>query len=442
MGDEMRLRWIAVAAATALVLGACGNSSSSGEDASDDATTTSAASQGTEKVAVEAPGVTDDEIRVEGVASITNPLGGKYDTAADGVNAYFAMVNSQGGVHGRDLVLTDVRDDKLANNSAEVKGLIDADEAFAAVPIATLLFTGADQLVEAEVPAFGWTINPEWQGTPEDQRLNLFGQAGSYLCLGCEQPGPVYLIKEAGRHKAGLLAYNVPQSAKCLEGWDSSIERWGDAADAEVAFRDASLSYGTTDLSVQVSKMKDAGVDIVLTCMDNNGVVTLAKEMKKQGLDAIQVLPNAYDQEFLDEFGDLFEGSYVTMAFAPLETPEDLKPEGLQNYEEWIEETGGQRTENSIVGWLNADLLVRGLREAGPDFDRQKVIDAVNSMDDYTADGFLAGVDWSVSGHYLRSEQNCNVYMAIEDGQFVPLTDDAIFTCFDIADDSLEPTFK
>jgi ABC-type branched-subunit amino acid transport system substrate-binding protein len=439
----MRLRWIAVAAATAAVVGACGNSSGSDEDAAgDDTATTGSDTTGEEKVAVDAPGVTDDEIRVEGVASVTNPLGGKYDTAADGVDAYFEMVNSQGGVHGRDLVLTEVHDDKLANNSAEVKGLIDTNEAFAAVPIATLLFTGADQLVSAGVPTFGWTINPEWQGTPEDQRLNLFGQAGSYLCLGCEQPGPVYLIKDADRHKAGLLAYNVPQSAKCLEGWDSSIERWGDAADAEVVFRDASLSYGTTDLSVQVSKMKDAGVDIVLTCMDNNGVVTLAKEMKKQDLDAIQFLPNAYDQEFLDEFGDLFEGSYVTMAFAPLETPDDLKPEGLENYERWIDETGGERTENSIVGWLNADLLVRGLREAGPDFDRQKVIDAINSMQDYTADGFLAGVNWAESGHYQRSQENCNVYMKVEDGQFVPLTEDAIFTCFDLDDDSLEPTFE
>ena len=441
----MRLRVIAAATVTGLLVAACGNSSGSGSDgtAKGEATeTTSGGSDSTDKVSVDAPGVTDDEIRVEGVASITNPLGGKYDTADDGVNAYFEMINSEGGVHGRELALTGVRDDKLANNSAEVKGVIDANEAFAVLPVASLLFTGADQLVAAGIPTFGWTINPEWSGTEDNPKLNLFGQAGSFLCLGCEQPGPAYLIKETGKKKAGLLAYNVPQSTKCLEGWDASIENWGDEADAEVAFRDASLSYGTTDLSVQVSKMKDAGVDMVLTCMDNNGVVTLAKEMKKQGLEAIQFLPNAYDQEFLDEFGDLFEGSYVMVPFASLETPEEIKPEGLRKYEEWIDRTGGVRSENSIVGWINADLFVTALKEAGPDFDRQKVVDAANSLDDYSADGLLEGIDWAEEGHTARPDPNCNVYLRIEDGKFVPMTDEGVFTCFSIEGGTLEPTFE
>lgn len=439
----MRFRLIATSAAVFLVAAACGNSSGSDGNAGGDGDSTSGSGGGQgEKVAVDAPGVTDDEIRVEGVASLTNPLGGKYDTAADGVNAYFEMVNSEGGVHGRDLVLTGVRDDKVANNTAEVKGVIDSDEAFAVMPVASLLFTGADQLVAAGVPTFGWTINPEWQGTPEEPRENLFGQAGSFLCLGCEQPGPVHAIREAGRHRAGLLSYNVPQSATCLEGWDKSIERWGDTADAEVVFRDASLSYGTTDLSVQVSKMKDADVDVVLTCMDNNGVVTLAKEMKKQGLGAIQFLPNAYDQEFLDEFGDLFEGSYVMVSFSPLETPEDLRPQGLEDFEEWMESTGGEVSENSLVGWLNAALFVAALEEAGPDFDRQKVIDAVNSMTDFTADGMLRGVNWAEHGHHTREPDNCNVYLRVEDGRFVPTTEEGIFTCFPIDSDDLEPTYR
>ena len=134
-----------------------------------------------------------------------------------------------------------------------------------------------------------------------------------------------------------------------------------------MVFRDASLAYGTTDLSVQVQKMKEAGVDMVATCMDNNAVVTLAKEMKKQELDAIQLLPNAYDQEFFEEFGDLFEGSYVIIGFAPLETPEDLRPEGLENYEEWIDDTGRHSS-----GEQHRRLAQRrrssceGLEEAGP----------------------------------------------------------------------------
>lgn len=436
----MRLRLIVLTGTLALLGAACGNSD--GGSASDTTAGGEGGGNDDEKVTVDAPGVTDTEIRVEGVASITNPLGGRYDTADDGVEAYFEMVNSEGGIYGRDLVLTGMRDDKVANNSAEVKGLVDSNQAFAAIPTASLLFTGADQLVAAGIPTFGWTINSEWQGTPEEPRENLFGQAGSFLCLGCEQPSVAYLMQESGTKTAGLLAYNVPQSTKCLEGWDSSVERWGEEVGATVAFRDDSLQYGTTDLSVQVAEMKDAGVDVVLTCMDTNGVVTLAKEMKKQGLDAIQYLPNGYDQDFLAEFGDLFEGSYVITDFAPLETPEEMKPEGLKNYEKWIETSGGQVSENSLVGWLNAALFVEALREAGPDFDRQKVIDAINSMTDFTADGMMPGVNWKDYGHHTRSPVACDAYLRIEDSTFVPLQEDSVFTCLEVDADTIEPTFK
>ncbi len=423
-----------VASAVVLLSAACGNSEGGSSSGSPD---DAGASGSTEKVSVDAPGVTDDEIRVTGIAAITNPLGADYASAADGVEAYFAMVNSEGGVHGRDLVLTEVRDDKVANNTAEAKGIVDADEAFAVLPVATLLFTGADTLVEAGVPTYGWTINPEWEGTEENPKENLFGQAGSYLCLGCPQPYPPYVAERSGRTKVGLLAYNVPQSATCAEGWQRSIEKWGGPGGSEVVFTDSSLAYGTTDLSVQVQKMKEAGVDLVMTCMDNNATVTLAKEMKKQDLDAIQLLPNAYNQSFFEEFGDLFEGSYVIIGYAPLETPEELRPEGLDLYEEWIEETGGKKTENSIVGWLNAAAFVEALELAGPDFDRQKVIDALNQQTDQTAMGMLPGTNWKEYGHWQREPDPCAVYLEIVDGRMTPVEEDEIFTCFDVTGDEL-----
>lgn len=430
----MRLRMMLAVTAVFCLAAACGNSEGSGGAADDGGGDDDG---GAAVVSVDAPGVTDDEIRVEGIASVTNPLGADYASAADGVEAYFAMVNDRGGVHGRELALTRVRDDKVANNSAEAKGVVETDESFAVLPVATLLFTGAEQLVESGIPTFGWTINPEWQGTEEEPRENLFGQAGSYLCLGCPQPYPPYIAQRSDRDKVALLAYNVPQSSTCLEGWDRSITEWGGDSGAEVVFRDASLAYGTTDLSVQVQKMKEAGADLVATCMDNNAVVTLAKEMKKQELDAIQLLPNAYDQSFFEEYGDLFEGSYVIIGFSPLETPEDLRPEGLDNYEEWIDATGGTRSENSMVGWLNADLFVRALEEAGPDFDRQAVVDAANSMTDHTADGMLPGTDWAEYGHWQRNPRNCSVYLEVVDGEMTPTEDDTLFTCFDVTGDEL-----
>ncbi len=442
MGEVHMLKVGIVLGTTALLaLVGCGNSTGD-TTATTEADGGDTSTESGEFVAVDAPGVTDTEIRVEGVTASTNPLGIPADTAGDGVNAYFEMVNSEGGVHGRDLVLSEVHDDQLANNSAVIKGIVDADSAFAVLPIATMLFTGADQLVDANVPSFGWTINPEWEGTEENPKLNLFGQAGSFLCLGCAVPAPAFTADLGSRSKIGLLSYSVPQSTQCLESWQKSIDRWGEDSGIEVVFEDASLTYGTTDLSVQVKKMADAGVDMAMTCMDNNASVTLAKEMKKQDLDAIQFLPNAYDHELMDEFGDLFEDSYVMISFAPLETPEDSKPKGLENFEEWMDKTGGEITENSMVGWLNADLFVTGLRDAGPDFSRQSVIDAINSYEDYNAEGMLPGVNWKERAHTERSQPDCNSYMIIKDGEFELVSSEGTFTCFDVEADTLEPSYQ
>ena len=420
---------VALTVFMALLAGACGNADgkSDADTSGDDKSSTSEG----EQVAVTAPGVSDTEIKVGGVASVTNPLGGKYGDAFAGVKAYFEMVNSKGGVHGRKMVLAEERDDKLANNKAEIDALV-ASDVFAIVPVASLLFSGADSAVAAKIPTFGWTINPEWEGNATDPRANLFGQTGSYLGFTEPKAGQPWLAGELERKKIGVLAYNVDQSTLCAEGVKNSFAKYGKSVGAEIAFMDQALEFGTTDVSVQVKKMKDAGVDLVTTCMDTNGVVTLAKEMKKQQLDAIQYLPNGYDHDFIKEFGDLFEGSIVRTDFATWELPKDDRPKGLEEYLTWMDRIGVEPSENSVAGWLNADLLVRGLEKAGPDFDRQSVIDAINTMDDYTADGFVHDVDWTTQ-HTQTSPESCDVLSRIENSEFVPKWAEAgkPFTCVD-----------
>ena len=409
-----RLTCVIAFVALAVGVAACGNSP--GKSAQPDSTSGDASTGGSQ-VAVDAPGVTATEIRVGGVASTTNPLGGLEGDAFNGVRAYFDKINDEGGIYGRKLVLAAERDDKLANNKAEVQGLLTQDNVFAVLPVATLLFTGADLLVQEKVPTFGWNINGEWSGTPTDPRSNLFGQAGSYICFTCASPVLPWLLGQAGRHKVGLLAYAVPQSADCADGTTNSFEKYGAMTDSSVAFTDKSLAYGTADLSVQVSKMKDAGVDFVATCMDTNGVITLAKEMKKQGLDAVQSLPNGYDHQLLSEYGDLFQGSYVRTDFAQFELED--KPQGLQDYLAAMNKLGKEPTENSTVGWLNANLFVEGLKAAGPNFSRQSLIDAINKMTDYNADGMLAGVDWTTAHTQDQSTTRfCQFFSKIEDSTF------------------------
>jgi branched-chain amino acid transport system substrate-binding protein len=409
-----RRRRAAVLVAGVLVAAACGNTDPAEPDG--DAPETDAA-DGPE-APVDAPGVTDTEIRVGGVASVTNPLGAKFGDAFDGVDAYFQMVNEEGGVHGRQLTLASRRDDQVANNDAQVQALLTQDDVFAVLPVASILFTGADALVEAGVPTFGWAIDPAWEGSEEEPRENLFGQAGSFLCFDCARPTYPYVAQQVGATSVGLLAYNVPQSADCATGVERSFERYTEPGSAELVFSDTSLSYGTTDLSVQVAQMRDRGVDFVMTCMDLQGIVTLAREMNRQSVDTVQYVVNGYDHELVAEFGDLFQGSFVETNFVPFEVEDP--PESLETYLEWMDRTGTEPTENSMNGWLNAALFVEGLRQAGPDFSREKVIDAINQMTDWNAGGLLHSVDWTVR-HTEPARNVCHAFSRIEGDDFVPV---------------------
>jgi branched-chain amino acid transport system substrate-binding protein len=413
----------ALAICIALVASACGNSKSdAGSTTSTAPGSTQPGDTGTDKkVAVTAPGVSDNEIRVGGVASVTNPLGGKYGDAFIGAQAAIDKVNADGGLYGRKLVLAAKRDDKVANNKAEVEGLLTSDNVFAVLPIATLLFTGADTLVSQNVPTFGWTINPEWEGSAEVPKKNMFGQSGSFLCFDCPSPTLPGLAKSINAKKIAVLAYSVPQSAGCADGVKNSFEKFGATAGAEVAFMDKALAYGTTDLSVQVSKMKDAGVDLVTTCMDTNGVVTLAKELKKQQLNAKQYLPNGYDHEFVKEFGDLFEGSIVRTDFVQWELPEKEHPQGLKDYLAAMKTAGAEPSENSLSAWLNVDLFVEGMKKAGPEFDRQKLIDGINSLTNYNGGGLLHNVNWT-KAHTERDDPDrpCQFLSVIKSSEFSP----------------------
>jgi branched-chain amino acid transport system substrate-binding protein len=367
--------------------------------------------------AVDQPGVTGKEIKVGGVATVSNdPTGNTLGTAFDGVDAYFKYINStEGGVYGRKLVLDSKRDDQLSNNRAEVQGLLTQDDVFAVLPVAVDLFSGSDLLVKAGVPTFGWLINPEWGS--EDNKpgpANFFGQFGSYHCFTCAQPSPmVWLAKKLGLKRVGLVAYSVPQSKGCATGLENSFKKY---PVAKVVFTDTSLAFGNPDYSAQVAKMKDANVDYIVTCLDGNGVVNLSKEMKKQGLDAVQILANGYNHEFTKKNAEFLDGNYLFTPFAPFETKP--KPPGLKLYEKWLEKTGGSATENSLAGWLNADLFVQGLKAAGPNFTRQKLVDAINKMTAYKAGGLLAGVDWTTAH---QSDPKCYAMTKIVNGGFKPV---------------------
>src|SRR6478736_2304572 len=175
-------------------------------------------------VPVTAKGVSDTEISVDTISSKTNPLHGRYAEIADGMQAYFNMVNAEGGLYGRKLVIGKQRDDISGlTNRPQIQQALASDNAFATF-IATLQFTGADLLQAAHQPTFGWNINSEY-----GDKNYLFGNE-SALCNGksCNGMFGSWLAKKLGFTKIGVLAYGVNQSSiDCGEGTVASFEHYG-----------------------------------------------------------------------------------------------------------------------------------------------------------------------------------------------------------------------
>jgi len=408
---------MALVAIVGLSVGACSNSPSTTSttaaagDGTNGATTATVDPDGdySENVAVDAPGVSDTEIRVGGVVSATNPLAASYDDAFLGTKAYFQMINEDyGGVWGRQLELVAERDDATTNNAREVEALLTQDDVFAVLPVAVLLFTGADRLTEEGVPTFGWNVQAEWNGPS-----NLFGMRG-HVCFTCGNAFLPWFAEDIGAERVASIGYNVPQSTECAEGNAAGLEL---SDQVELVYEDTSLQYGTADFSAPVKAMKEEDVDLVLTCIDANAAISLIKEMQRQDFDAAVYLPNSYDHTLLEEFPDQMEGQYVRTDFAPFELAE--KPAGLQTYLDWMDKLGYPANELTVAGWIAADMFVEGLRGAGPEFSREKVIAHLNGLDSYTAQGLVDGLDWTVE-HTDEGDPICQIVLKVEDNEFVP----------------------
>src|SRR2546430_6295382 len=162
--------------------------------------------------------------------------------------AYFNMVNASKdkGIYGRKLNLTSKRDDQVGMNRQEVQGLISEDNVFAVLPVATLLFTGADLLGQSGIPTFGWNINAEWGSEQAPGPPNMFGEKGSYLCFTCASQTLPWLAQKLHKKKIGVLAYQVAQSADCAKGVQATFDKF---PSAKIEFIDTSLAFGVTDLS-------------------------------------------------------------------------------------------------------------------------------------------------------------------------------------------------
>ena len=390
------------------------------------------------------PGVTDDEIRIALLSTgDANPIGYcLLQCQADGIQAYFDWRNSQGGVHGRQLVL-DVIDDEFANNQVRALEIIDGEEHFAVIG-SPILGTGFVDLAEEGVPVFASAV----QSDMADGVENMFTPVGT-VCINCPAKRNLWPVLDSGTSKVGILGFGIAQASKdCVAGQKASFDTWGGPHDIEAVYVNDDLAYGLPNgLGPEVSAMKRAGVDFIMTCLDQNSVLVLEQELERQDMgDTPLVLPNAYgDEEYLTGNADLLEGNYIGLMYRPLEA--NQAGTDLEALVEHMEANNSAINDWAIISWINADQVFRGILAAGPQFDRESVVDALNGFTATTSGGLTHAIDWTrqhnaVTPDDLTSNapaQECFAYVKVQGGEAVLAGDiDEPHFCWDPAAETWE----
>lgn len=428
-----KLRLTAVLLSFALLASACGNSGDSGSNAEPEQTTTTApppqeGDADTENPAAadqddnddgddagssdepdppaeddpptdvfipleDVPGVTDEEIGVAVISTKSNNLLGTciFDCYVTGIEAYFDMVNSEGGLYGRQLVIEERLDDELFNNQAKALEVVANEDSLAAF-VAPLQATGYADLDKAGVPTFNWGIHASIQN---GLRAN-FGHIGPG-CPDCTNRFIPYLAQQAGATRVAALGYGISENSKvCANTYAASIDSYAADIGAETVYINDDMAFGLPNgVGPEVTEMIEAGVDFIASCLDLNAMKTIAQELERQGARDQIVMhhPNSYDQQFVADAGDLFDGDFAVPSFAPFES---TGIPAIEAFNRWVDANGGPASVLTMVGWINADLFVEGLKATGPEFSRESLIATINSeFVDYSAGGLTNAVDWS-----------------------------------------------
>jgi ABC-type branched-subunit amino acid transport system substrate-binding protein len=184
-----------------------------------------------------------------------------------------------------------------------------------------------------------------------------------------------------------------------------------------------------------VQAVKDQGVDFITACMDLNGEVNLQKALKAAGINNVKFwAPQGYDHQNLENLGNDLNGFYFIVPFVPFELAKGNKE--MEKFLAAMKKVDQAPTEQALAGWQNAALLVAGIKAAGKNFTRESVVDAINNMTDWTANGLRPKINWKTAhGPSAPGDQACYGYITAENGKFVPqfkTTSDTPFICFGV----------
>ncbi len=383
-----------------------------------------------------APGVTSNSITVGTISTQTGTLAANFSSLIYGERAYYDYIDAQGGVNGRKIDYKYQLDDggnpttfnQLANT------LINQDHVFAVTGVGTAFFS-PNLFVESGTPTYGYNVTGNWANAP-----NLFAAGGSVQYYPAGAPAVAYLARQTHSKSIAVLAYDVAASSNACQAAETALK----AAGYVVSYSDLQVSYPGSTVATDVERMKAAGSDLVVSCMDVQGNINMARAIKQYGLHMTQLWLNGNDQSTLNENKSLMQGIYFSISHVPFIAPQSEYP-GLKLYETEMKkyEPSYVDDELALQGWESAALFVQGVRMAGNDLTQANVINADNSLTAFTAGGLRTPTNWKDAGHTGHAPPYCSAYIKVVGDQYLPTLNQGknVFVCFASIDPKKNPVY-
>ena len=330
------------------------------------------------------PGVTDTEIKLGNISTITGPIPNFGDSGRSGAKAYLNYVNNTaGGVCGRKLTL-EQSDDRLdaGTNRSETERL--KNEVFGFVGDTTVVDDGgAASLTGTNIANCSLVIGSAAINSPNFFSPNPIDPSGT---TNGTTPMWNWFKANSGITKVAVV-YPAQSDARTRgQAYLNDIQAAGLAVDGpfEVAITE-------TNYAGVASKIKNDGADAVITTLEINGMSRLAQAFEQIGYKPKVPFygAQAYGQQLITQGGSAVEGTTLGLTHAIFE---DTGNPAMAAFNEWYARTNPGSVPDffSIMGWAAADMMVSAIAQAGPTPTRDKVFQALQGMNAFDAHGMLA----------------------------------------------------
>jgi len=359
------------------------------------------------------PGVTDESILIGSCSALDGPAHFLGRQTVLGASAYLHMVNDGGGVFGRKIQLQ-AFDDSYDPDRAPAcfkrmtKEGVFALGFFVGTPTAKVYVPLAQ---EEKIPVVGLFTGAQLLYEP--LKHEIINVRASYYDETREQVDKLW---ESNVRRIGVIYQDDPFGKAVLDGVKLALQKHNASPTALGTFVRNSVDVG-------------AGIGVVMAAHPQAVVIAgpyapaaaIVKQAHSKGWKP-QFLTVSFvgTEEFIKEAGPDAEGTLITQVMPPYDRTDyptvQLYRKCLAQYS-----PGESPTFVSLEGFVDAMVLVEGLKRSGKDLTREKFIAAVESIHEMNAGlGPRLILNYSSTDHKGFD----NVYSTIvRDGQPILLTD-------------------